>query len=76
MIILWQLYCLRNLKHLKKSKDFNLIVIISLVATALIVISGYFLVSIGLATWFEVVYSAVSLGLAMVLLIMVSTKHK
>lgn len=60
----------------KKSKDFNLIVIISLVATALIIISGYYLVSIGLATWFDVAYSAVSLTAAMALLIMVSTKHK
>lgn len=67
---------LEKYNEFKKSKDFNLIVIISLVAASLVIISGYFLVSIGLATWFEVAYSAVSLGLAMVLLIMVSTKHK
>lgn len=67
---------LEKFKAFKKSKDFNLIVIISLVAASLVVISGYFLVSIGLATWFEVAYSAISLGLAMVLLIMVSMKHK
>ena len=67
---------LEKYNEFKKSKDFNLIVIISLVAASLVIISGYFLVSIGLATWFEVVYSAISLGLAMVLLIMVSTKHK
>lgn len=67
---------LEKFKAFKKSKDFNLIIIISLVAASLVVISGYFLVSIGLATWFEVAYSAISLGTAMVLLIMVSTKHK
>ena len=67
---------LEKYNEFKKSKDFNLIVIISLVAASLVIISGYFLVSIGLATWFEVAYSAISLGLAMVLLIMVSTKHK
>jgi len=54
--------------ELKKSKNFNLIIIIALVATSLIIISGYFLVSIGLSTWFEVAYSAVSLAIAMILL--------
>ena len=67
---------LEKIKAFKKSKDFKLIVIISVVATALIIISGYFLVSIGLATWFEVAYSAVSLGAAMVLLVMVSLKQR
>ena len=66
---------LEKFKAFKKSKDFKLIVIISLVAIALIIISGYFLVSIGLATWFEVVYSAGSLGLALGLMILVSTNH-
>ena len=67
---------LEKIKAFKKSKDFKLIVIISVVATATIIISGCVLVSIGLATWFEVVYSAVYLGLAMVLFIIASTKHE
>ena len=67
---------LEKIKAFKKSKDFKLIVIISVVATALIIISGYFFVSLGLATWFEVAYSAVSLGAAMVLLVMASLKQR
>lgn len=67
---------LEKYNEFKKSKDFNLIVIISLVAASLVVISGYYLVSIGLATWFEVAYSAVSLGAAMILMIMVSLKQR
>lgn len=67
---------LEKIKAFKKSKDFKLIVIISVIATALIIISGYFFVSLGLATWFEVAYSAVSLGAAMVLLVMASLKQR
>lgn len=67
---------LEKYREFKKSKDFNLIVIITLVATLLIIISGYFLVSIGLATWFHVAYSAVSLAIAMILLRVVYLQQK
>lgn len=67
---------LEKYREFKKSKDFNLIVMLSLVATSLIIISGYFFVSVGLATWFEVAYSAVSLAIAIILLRVIYLQQK